>query len=128
MNGAELRLKRITMGTTPALAAQRLGVKRDTLMKWETDRMPIPDDVAEAVNATWENIITKAEISRECLDEIAEKQDQEPDALNLYIYLNTEAHKAANLDMSWEEHTATVGIIMAILDTLGYDYTVIYKK
>lgn len=128
MNGAELRLKRITLGITPNTLANRIGVKHDTLMKWETDRIPIPKDVANTVNNMWENIIDKADIIRDYLEETAAAQGTQPDTVTLHVYLSSEAHKAAKTGMSWEEHTAMVGILAAILDYEGYMVTVEYRK
>lgn len=51
MNGATLRVYRQLLGYESAHYADKIGVNRRTVIRWEQDEKPVPDDVAAQVRA-----------------------------------------------------------------------------
>lgn len=62
MTGEEFQERRLELGWTQALLADRLGVTRSIITHWEQERAPIPRDVERTVlraSRTMEKLVSQ---------------------------------------------------------------------
>lgn len=128
--GATLAFRRRAMGVPKKMVAQRLGVSKDTLADWEAERLPVPDDVAAAVDKWWQRFIKRVEAGVDgTLALLAERGNDICEGVTVYAYRTPEAHAAANGDgETLYEHSAVVASIVTGLALRGVHAEVEWRR
>ena len=118
------------MGVPKKMVAQRLGVSKDTLADWEAGRLPVPDDVAAAVDEWWQRFIERVEAGVDgTLALLAERGNDVCEGVTVYAYRTPEAHAAANGDgETLYEHSAVVASIVTGLALRGVQAEVEWRR
>lgn len=125
MNGAEFRLKRMTLGLAVEELAERLNVDRRTVKRWETGYWEITPEAEAYLRGLWDAKLAMIDGVLEYLDG-QEDAHGEPEAVDLTIYKSGESHHRADPGQTWGEHTASVGMIVTVLELYGYRVNVGY--
>ena len=128
--GATLAFRRRAMGVPKKMVAQRLGVSKDTLADWEAGRLPVPDDVAAAVDEWWQRFIERVEAGIDkTLALLAERGNDVCEGVTVYAYRTPEAHRAAKGDgETLYEHSAVVASIVTGLALRGVQAEVEWRR
>lgn len=125
MYGAELRLKRMTLGISVHEFAERAGVDRRTLQRWETDDREITPDAAALIDRLWQQRLDKIDkVLAYC--ERMEEEHGSVDAVTLDLYVTGQAHYRADPEQTWAEHTAQLGAIYTALELADFPVNVVY--
>lgn len=128
--GATFAFRRRAMGVPKKIFAQRLGVSKDTLADWEAGRLPVPDDVAAAVDEWWQRFIKRVEAGIDgTLALLAERGNDVCEGVTVYAYRTPEAHAAANGDgETLYEHSAVVASIVTGLALHGVHAQIEWRR
>lgn len=118
------------MGVPKKMVAQRLGVSKDTLADWEAERLPVPDDVAAAVDKWWQRFIKRVDAGIDkTLALLAERGEDGCEGVTISAYRTPEAHRADKGDgETLYEHSAVVASIVTGLALHGVHAQIEWRR
>lgn len=122
MNGATLRVYRQLLGYESAHYADKIGVNRRTVIRWEQEEKPVPDDVAAQVRADLAQL-------EQLLARIRWDEANQGDAATLTAYRHGDALTAATgLSVDRQIYNAAVGLAALDLEAAGTEVTIRWDR